>query len=209
MAHIPEGVVSTPLLAVGALASATLLGFALKRLDSDRIAQTAMLCAVFFISSLITFPVGPSAIHLLLNGLMGLLLGWAAVPAIFVALLLQLLFFGYGGFVVIGVNTLNMALPALVVALTLRPLLMRSLQRPGNARLPFILGFAAGAIGVGLTTLMLSTTLLLSGSEFAVMMKVIVATNVPLLLIEAFVTASVVSFLMRCSPQSVNRMVAS
>ena len=38
-------------------------------------------------------------LHLVLNGLMGLLLGWLAVPAILVALFLQALLFQFGGFV--------------------------------------------------------------------------------------------------------------
>ena len=42
-----------------------------------------------FVASLVHVPVGPSSMHLVLNGLLGLLLGWAAFPAILVGLLLQ------------------------------------------------------------------------------------------------------------------------
>ena len=46
--------------------------------------------------------------HLILNGLLGMLLGWAAFPSIFVALMLQAILFQYGGITVLGVNTFNM-----------------------------------------------------------------------------------------------------
>ena len=130
MAHIPDGVLSPPVLVGGALVSVGLLAVALRRLDYEHLPQAAVLSAAFFVSSLINIPLGPGSVHLLLNGLMGLLLGWTAVPALFVALLLQAAFFGFGGVVVIGVNTANIALPALVCALTLRPLL------PGMSRYP-------------------------------------------------------------------------
>ncbi|MFW5724151.1 MAG: CbiM family transporter [Halochromatium sp.] len=125
MAHIPDGVLSAPVLISGALVSTGLLGVALHRLREAELPQAAVLAATFFVSSLISVPLGPSSVHLLLNGLMGLLLGWAAVPAIFVALLLQAIFFGFGGLLVLGVNTMNLALPALLVARLLRPRLQR------------------------------------------------------------------------------------
>lgn len=125
MAHIPDGVLSAPVLISGALVSAGLLGVALHRLREAELPQAAVLAAAFFVSSLISVPLGPSSVHLLLNGLMGLLLGWAAVPAIFVALLLQAVFFGFGGLLVLGVNSMNLALPALIVARLLRPMLQR------------------------------------------------------------------------------------
>jgi len=211
MAHIPDGVVSTPILTLGALGTIVVLSYGLKKLDNDKIPQTAMLAAVFFISSMITFPVGPSSIHLLFNGLMGLMLGWAAVPAIFVALILQLMFFGYGGLLVLGVNTFNMALPAIVVAMVLRPLLLSQLANPTGAskRFAMIIGALAGVTGITLTTSLLGASLVFSGQEFAPMMKVILATNIPLMFIEAAVTAVVVGFLVRTSPSTFDPAVSN
>ena len=54
-----------------------------------------------------------SSAHLILNGLLGVVLGWAAFPVIFVALLLQAVLFQFGGFTVLGVNTATMGLGAL------------------------------------------------------------------------------------------------
>jgi len=71
MAHIPDGVLSAPVLLTGAAASAGLLAIALRRLDWEALPQAAVLAAAFFVSSLISIPLGPSSVHLLLNGLMG------------------------------------------------------------------------------------------------------------------------------------------
>ena len=104
------------MLAFGAAVTAGMLAVALRNLDYERIPQAAVMAAAFFVASLVQVPLGPASMHLLLNGLMGLVLGWAAVPALLVGLVLQAVFFGYGGLVVLGVNTMNLALPALACA---------------------------------------------------------------------------------------------
>ena len=110
--HISEGVLSAPVLISGAALAAAGTAIGLKRLDYDRIAQVGVLSSAFFVASLIHVNVGPASVHLILNGIVGLLLGWSAVPAILVALTLQAIFFQYGGITVLGINTLIMALPA-------------------------------------------------------------------------------------------------
>ena len=202
MAHIPDGVLSAPVLVTDALVSTGLLAIALRQLREDELPQAAVLAAAFFVSSLISVPLGPSSVHLLLNGLMGLLLGWAALPAIFVALLLQAVFFGFGGLLVLGVNTMNLGLPALVVALLLRPVLKRVLEGVGASRhrQVFLVGTTAGLLAVALTGLLLSGSLLLSGEPFGPAARVIAITFVPLALVEGLLTGIVVAFLLRVEP---------
>ncbi len=229
MAHIPDGVLSAPVLISGALVSTGLLGLALRRLRETELPQAAVLASVFFVSSLVSVPLGPSSVHLLLNGLMGLLLGWAAVPAIFVALLLQAVFFGFGGLLVLGVNTLNLALPALLVARLLRSMLHRlaapalgseldpalgapvpvkhaehglsaEVSSPRRQRRAFMLGSAAGILAVLLTGLMLAASLVLSGEAFWPAARVIAISFIPLALIEGLMTGIVVAFLLRVEP---------
>ncbi len=195
MAHIPDGVLSAPLLITGGLVSAGLLLVSLRQLDYDRLPQAAMLSATFFVAALISVPIGPSSVHLLLNGLMGLLLGWTAVPALFVALVLQAIFFGFGGILVLGVNTLNLALPALLCALLLRPLLRR--LAPGRG---FWLGAAAGGLGVLATGALVALSLGLSGEAFRPAAQVLLVTYLPLALVESFVTGTAVAFLHRVAP---------
>lgn len=196
MAHIPDGVLSAPVLIVGGLASIGLLTVALRQLDYDRLPQAAVLSAAFFVSSLINIPVGPSTVHLLLNGLMGLLLGWTALPALFVALVLQAAFFGYGGMLVLGVNTMNMALPALLCASLLAPLM----RRVAPSRL-FWIGASAGALGVLMTGVLVGLSLGLSGEAFLPAAGVLVVTYLPLALVEGLITGTVVAFLSRVAPE--------
>jgi cobalt/nickel transport system permease protein len=115
--HIPEGALGSSaagmaVLGAGVLAAGVGTALGLGRMDYQRVPRVAMLSAAFFVASLLSVPVGPTYIHPLLNGLMGLVLGWAAFPALLVALLLQAVFFQYGGLTTLGLNTVNMALPA-------------------------------------------------------------------------------------------------
>lgn len=200
MAHIPDGVLSAPVLIGGTLAAGALLTVALRRLDYDRVPQAAVLSAAFFVSSLITVPLGPSSVHLLLNGLMGLLLGWTAVPALLVALTLQLAFFGHGGLTTLGVNTLNMALPALLCAL-----LLGSRLAGAGARGIFWIGAAAGGLGVLSTGLLVALSLGLSDAAFLLAARVLALTFVPLALVEGLITGTVVVFLRRVDPEALAR----
>lgn len=203
MAHIPDGVLGAPVLITGAVVSTGLLAVGLRRLDYDALPQAAVLSAAFFVASLISVPLGPSSVHLLLNGLMGLLLGWTAVPALFVALLLQAAFFGYGGVLVLGVNTLNLALPALFCTLVLRPLLPRA-----PPRRVFLIGAAAGAAGVILTAVAVALSLALSGQPFWPAAKAVVLIYLPLALVEALMTGTVLGFLRRVAPELLLRREA-
>ena len=115
--HISEGVLSPAVLGAGAVLAAAGIVIGLRKLDYDRLMTVAILAAAFFVGSLIHVPIGPSSVHLILNGLLGMLLGWAAFPSIFVALMLQAILFQYGGITVLGVNTFNMAFPAVAAVL--------------------------------------------------------------------------------------------
>jgi cobalt/nickel transport system permease protein len=217
MAHIPDGVLSAPVLIAGAVVSTGLLAFALRRVREEDLPRAAVLAAAFFVSSLISVPLGPSSVHLLLNGLMGMVLGWAAVPALFVGLLLQSIFFGHGGLVALGVNTANLSIPALACALLLRPMLVRmrlpeaplsgdsvaslpESSSPSLSRRGFMVGFAGGALAVALTGALVVASLLLSGQAFAPAASVIGATFVPLALVEGLLTGVVIAFLLRVEP---------
>jgi cobalt/nickel transport system permease protein len=197
MAHIPDGVLSAPVLIGGAIASVALLGIAIRRLDYDRVPQAAVLSAVFFVASLVHIPVGPTSVHPLLGGLMGLVLDWAAVPAITVALLLQAVFFGFGGLTVLGVNVFDMAVPALLIAALLRPLLLRE-TRP---RIVFALGASAGGVAVVLTAVLVCAALALSGSEYVPALGIVLISYGPLALVEAVVTGAAVVLLRRVKPE--------
>jgi cobalt/nickel transport system permease protein len=197
MAHIPDGVLAAPVLIGGLAVAAALVGVGVKRLDTDRIPQTAVLAATFFVASLITIPVGLTSVHLLLNGLMGLVLGWVAAPAILVGLTLQAAFFGFGGVTSLGVNTVTIALPALLVAAVLGP----RLRRARSFRSAGLVGALAGLTGAVGTAALVCLALALSGPEYAPALGVIAATYVPLMVGEAVVGGMALGFMTKVKPE--------
>ena len=112
--HISEGVLSAPILITGATVCIAGVGIGLKKMDYDKLPRVAVLASAFFLASLIHVPIGPSSVHMVLNGVTGLLLGWAAFPAIMIAVALHAILFQFGGLTTLGVNTCNMAVPAIV-----------------------------------------------------------------------------------------------
>ncbi len=196
MAHIPDGVLSAPVLAAGMAVTLGGCAYGLRKLDHEKIPQTAVLSSVFFVASLVHFPVGPTSVHLILNGLVGVALGPAAFPAIVVALLLQAVLFGFGGLVVLGVNAMNMAIPAL-----LSYALFMAFARGGSRKLALLGAGLAGALGVTLTTLMVAGSLALSGKEFEAAAKLTIFAHLPVMAIEAAFTAAAVGLLLRVKPE--------
>ncbi len=147
--HIVDGALSAPTLVTGAVLTAAGVAIGLKKMDMDRIPQAGLMSAVFFIASLVHVPVGVTSVHLILNGLVGLILGWVAFPALLIALLLQAVFFGFGGLIILGVNTFNIALPAVLMCLLVRRVIVRSTPKAAA-----IWGAVAGAGAILLTTLL-------------------------------------------------------
>ena len=180
--HIVDGALSVPVLATGAVLGLIGVAVGLKKMDYDHLPQVGVLSAAFFIASYIHLPLGFSSVHLILNGLIGLALGWAAFPALLVALLLQAVFFGFGGFLVLGVNVVNIALPGLLVYYLCRHGIANSSPR-GAA----IWGAIGGAGSILLTTLMVAASLALSGEAFLFAAKATLVAHIPVMVVEGFV----------------------
>ncbi|MFW5837756.1 MAG: cobalt transporter CbiM [Desulfovibrionaceae bacterium] len=193
--HISEGVLSWPVLASGWALTVAGVGLGLRRMDHERVMAVGLLSAAFFVASLIHVPIGLASVHLVLNGLLGLLLGWAAVPAILAGLALQALLFQYGGLTVLGVNTLNMALPAVLCHYAFRGLV----RRPGWARL--VGAFGAGAAGIALAGTLTAASLALADEGFAAAAAAILLAHAPVMVVEGLVTAGAVSFLAKVQPE--------
>jgi cobalt/nickel transport system permease protein len=196
--HISEGILSLPILAGGGVTAVIGTAIGLKRIDNDHIMETALLSSAFFVASLIHIPLGPGSVHLVLNGLVGILLGWASVPAIATALFLQALLFGFGGLTVLGVNTVVMAAPAVAVSFLFGPMV----RKPGRSQL--LGAFLAGAVAILLSTLLLALALIGTDSSFFDTAKLLLAAQLPLMLLEGLITLFVVSFLARVQPELLN-----
>ncbi len=193
--HISEGILTAPVLTGGAVLTTVGTAIGLKKLDYDRIMTVSLLSATFFVASLIHVPIGPGSVHLLLGGLLGLILGWGAFPAIVVALSLQAIFFQYGGMLVLGVNGTIIAGPAVLCGLLFHPLLTGTRKKQMTA------GFLAGFCAMFLSAVLMAGALYLSDSGFLRVAGLVLASHFPVMLIEGVITMFVVSFLARVQPE--------
>ncbi len=194
--HLSDGIVAWPVLAGGTAAAAAGLAVGLNRLKPERVPRVAVLSSAFFVASLIHIPVGVTSVHLILNGINGLLLGWAAFPSIFIALTLQMLLFQFGGITVLGLNTFIMAFPAVVVGL-----LFGWTVRGGSRGMVMIGAFLTGSVSVFLSGVLLAMALGLSGEQFFEAAMVVLAAHIPIMLIEGAFTAACVGFLRKVKPE--------
>jgi cobalt/nickel transport system permease protein len=195
--HISEGVLSPGVLIAGAGLTVAGVAIGLRHLKPKEIPTTGILSAAFFVASLIHVPVGPASVHLVLNGLLGLILGWKSFPAILIGLLLQALLFQFGGLTTLGINTLNMALPAVVCYYLTGWILKRSHS-------PLVLtltAFICGAFAVFLSGIMVGFSLFLTGEAFLPAAKLIVAAHIPVMIIEGILAAACIFFIRKVKPE--------
>lgn len=193
--HISEGVLSSPVLLAGGAVTVVGTAVGLKQLDYDKIMTVAMLTATFFVASLIHVPIGPGNVHLILGGLMGLVLGWGCFPAIVTALFLQAVFFHYGGLIVIGANTVIMALPAILCYYLFRPWVV------ANGTKRKVAAFSCGFISILISSLLMALALSASDEGFIGAAKLVVAVHLPLMVIEGIITMFTVLFLCKVQPE--------
>ena len=102
--HIADGILSAPVLAAGFGGTVVIAAATMRKMDLDEIPKVSVMAAVFFVANLIHIPIGPTSIHFILNGLVGVILGPRAFAAIMLGVILQAFLFGFGGVTVIGVN---------------------------------------------------------------------------------------------------------
>ncbi len=168
------------------------------KLDYRQIPRVGVLSAVFFIVSLIHVPIGPVAAHLLLTGLIGCLLGWAALPALAAAMLLQAIIFGHGGLTSLGANVLITALPAIGCY----ELFGRHIRATTDRKRVLALGFSAGVFGVAMGCILLAVTLVLAGGrEYLAAVGGIFLGHIPIMIVEGFVTSSALLFFHKVRPE--------
>lgn len=201
--HLPDGIVPVGMALAGYGGSAALAGVALWRLRAlpdpqAQVPRAAMLTTVFFAASMVAVPVPPASVHLMLAGLMGVMLGWFAVPAILVGVFLQAVLFGHGGITTLGLNGLILGVPAV---------LAHGVWRLAGARWPDMAGFVAGA-GAVLVALALFAALVLAGLPVALdpgaeraALGVLLAAHLPLVLAEGLIVLGLLRLLRRLEPR--------
>ncbi len=192
--HISEGVLSGPVLISGIALAAAGTAIGLRKLNYDRIPRAAILSASFFVASLIHVPIGPSSVHLILNGIVGLILGWGAFPVILVALALQAVFFQFGGITTLGANTVIMALPAVLCYYLFGNLVGK------GPRVALPAAFVCGALAVFLSGILVGLALTFTEENFLKASYLVVMAHIPVMIIEGIITAFCVLFLKKVQP---------
>ncbi len=192
--HLADGVMPVSLALASGAVSLLLAGWSTRHIPDRELPKVAVMTAAFFIVALVHVPLGPTSVHLLLPGLVGVLLGPAAFAAIGLGLILQSLLFQFGGLTALGGNALVMGLPALGCGLLFR---FGRRQRPSHQ---IALATACGGLGIAGSAVLLALLLAACGEDFLGVAKLALAAHVPVMLIEGVMTGFIVAFLTRVKP---------
>ena len=193
--HISDGVLPTSIAVGGFAASLVVMVWSVRRTNPEDLPKIAVVTSAFFVASLIHVPIGPTSVHLLIPGLVGILLGDSAFISIVLGIVLQSLLFQFGGITAIGANAFLMGIPALMAGWLFRSLKGCTLSRHVFA------GALAGGIGVVLAVLILALLLRTGGEDFLGVAKIAIYAHLPVIVIEALVAAFAVSFLYKVKPE--------
>ncbi|MBE9167681.1 cobalt transporter CbiM [Pleurocapsales cyanobacterium LEGE 06147] len=169
--HIPDGFVPPSVSIAGYAITGGVTWYSLRQISRERnpqekIPKASLLTAAFFVASLIHIPIPPTSIHLVLNGIMGAILGYYAFPAIAIGLFFQAALFQHGGLSTLGINAVVMGIPALLAyhLFQLRDPALRVLPHRFSTqqqkRWTKILAFGAGAGALGLSAIIFTVVII-------------------------------------------------
>jgi cobalt/nickel transport system permease protein len=195
--HLSDGAFSTGWTATGFAGTAILLLIAMWRVREEEIPRIGLLSAAFFVGSSIHIKLAllPTSVHLILNGLVGVVLGRRAPLAIVVGLLLQCLLLAHGGLTTLGLNTCIIAIPA-VIAGWAYPVL-RTLRVP-----PFARGVLLGGGAVALAVIFNFLVLLFVGKEdWSTLAKLVLLAHLPVVVVEGLMLGVIVQYLEMVKPE--------
>lgn len=200
MVHISDGVLDPWLLKSGWAITAVILAYTLSKMEIEDVPKLSVITAAVFVASLIHISVGPTSVHFILNGFAGVMLGILAFPCIFVAIAFQYVLFQHGGFTTIGINTVNMGVPALIAYLIFKTGTKLDI-RPETRNKASLFGAIAGGVAVVLALVFLAAELITTGEEFYETTVLVVGTHVPIIVIEAIFTGVLVGFIATVKPE--------
>ena len=210
--HIPDGFVPPSICIAGYAISGGVTWYSLREIERNgggnqaSIPKSALFTAVFFIASLIHIPAPPpfTSFHLVLNGMMGTLLGYYAFLAIPIGLFFQAVMFQHGGMSTLGINAVIMGLPAIVAyyIFRLRCRIPRKRQF-WNKALAFISGASAvllsAAIFASIAVVTISPELDAATERTAIYLSL--GSYLVQALVEGTFTVMIVSFLEKVKPE--------
>ena len=191
--HISDGIISVEVAITTSVVATSFCFYALKKLSNEKIALVAALSALFFVTSFIHIPFGPTQIHLMLLGFIGIFLGNLAFLSISIALILQALLLGFGGLTSLGANIIIMAMPAFMVYLIFKLNIMKKI----NEKIRF---FLVGFIGVFISSIFLFIILVLSKEEYLAVGYSVIAVNIPTMILEGIITLFLLLYIKKVMP---------
>ena len=196
--HLSDGIVHPGLVIGGyALAGAIALPVA-ARLPERELPRLGVASAALFVGSAIAVPFIPGvSIHLVLNGVAGVILGHRAFVAVSVAVTLQAILLYQGGLGTLGLNVCIMGLPAIGAALGFR------FWKPGVGG--DLVSFLCGGGAVLGSTALLFGILVGSGEELREVGPAVLWMGAPLAVVEGVATVLIVRFLHRVKPDLLRR----
>lgn len=207
--HIADGFLPPNICIAGYAITGGMTWYSLRQINKQKnprehMTKASLLAAAFFVISSINIPLPPSSIHLVLNGLMGVLLGYYAFCAILIGLFLQAVMWNHGGLTTLGVNGALLGIPALLAYYIFQ--LSYRLKQPIWKQ---VFAFLAGAGGFGITaiafTLLVITTIpahIDAQMEQTAIYASMVGYSIQMA-IEGTFTTMLVSFLQRVKPELV------
>lgn len=196
--HLLDGFLPLSWCFVGYALAIALAVLASWRLHERDIPRIALATAAFFVASSIHIKIPPSSVHLVLNGLVGVMLGTRAGLALLIGLFLQAILIGHGGFTTLGINAVLQAVPAVIVGGIFRAL---SARRSRTVSELAVWGGVLSSSAVMATVLLQSGLLWLADDEGVMPALLWTGLHAPVALIEGIVGGFLVHFLMRVKPE--------
>ena len=206
--HIPDGILPVSVTVTGYAVTAASTWYSVRKINQKEsprkdIPKASLLTAAFFVASWIHIPLPPASVHLVLNGLLGAILGYYAFPAILIGLFFQAVMFQHGGLTTLGVNAVVMGVPAIVAHYVFR---LRKLGKKENRWKTAASGFLSGAVAIGISVALFVIILVYNipadidvAAERAAIYTLAIA-HLPLMAIEGIITAIITVFLQRVRP---------
>ncbi len=210
--HVADGFVPPAVWISGYAATGLATWFSLFKIHqktdpSTGIPKASLLTAAFFVASALYIPIPPvGTVHLILNGLLGVVLGYYAFPAILIGLFLQAVMFGHGGLTTLGLNALIMGLPAFLAYYSFRSRALWQRILPEKQAIG-LSAFIGGSLGVGLAVGLFYGILLftiasdLAGTAERTALVTLVLAHGPLVILEGIFTTMTVLFLHQVKPE--------
>ncbi len=190
--HISDGVLSPPWVIGTSIIGLGLTLYSLKGVKEEDIPKISLMTAGFFSLSMISISIGPTSAHPLLVGLLGIILRKKAFISLFVALILQAILFSHGGITSLGANLLLVGVPAVFTGY-----LFHELKSKINIKL---LSCILGSLGVILVLFLLSIFLYFSSDRFSSIIKVLIFSHIPIIIIEGVMTLFATTYINKVKP---------